>query len=227
LSDARDELVARVERNHAEVRDRIRSAGRDPDEVGIVAVVKGHGDDVVAAAIAAGLTELGDNYANELVAHHDATTGEAVAWHFLGALQRNKLARLATRVDVYESVASSDDAAAVARRAEGARCYVQVEVTGLPGRAGCPLEVAPEVVASARAAGLSVLGLMCVASPEPDRAESEFRAVRLAADALGLAGCSMGMSGDLEAACRAGTTALRLGTALFGPRPPRGHPGLA
>jgi hypothetical protein len=120
---------------------------------------------------------------------------------------------------VYQSVASPRDAELVARHAAAARCYVQVDVSGRSGRAGCAPAATPSVVAAAREAGLVVEGLMCVASPDPGLAAAEFEGLRRAADALGLRGCSMGMSGDLEAACAAGATMVRLGTALFGRRP--------
>jgi PLP dependent protein len=219
VTPARDELVARVTASLAVVRARIASTGRDPRSVTIVAVCKSLGPDAPLAAASAGLKEVGENYATELVAHHDAAAPTPLSWHYLGALQRNKLARLASRVAVYQSVASARDAVLVARHAPSARCYVQVDVTLLPGRAGCPIGEAPSVVAVARDEGLLVEGLMCVASPDPGRAAGQFTELRLAADALGLEGCSMGMSGDLEAACAAGATLVRLGTALFGARP--------
>jgi len=224
---ARDELVARVTANLAVVAQRIASSGRDPSEVTLIAVCKGFGPEAAAAAAAADVRDVGENYAAELVAHHDALAGAPLTWHFLGALQRNKLARLAPRVSVYESVASARDAALVAAHSAGARCYVQVDVSGLPGRAGCAPPDTAEIVAAARGEGLLVEGLMCVASPDPSVAPGEFAALRRSADALGLPGCSMGMSGDLEAACRAGATSVRLGTALFGARPSRPSAALA
>jgi uncharacterized pyridoxal phosphate-containing UPF0001 family protein len=227
VTPARDELVARVTANLAVVHERNASAGRDPSQVTVVAVCKSFGPEAPAAAAAAGLHEVGENYAAELVSHHDALGDADLSWHFLGALQRNKLARLAPRVAVYESLATPREAEGVAAHAPGARCYVQVDVTGRPGRAGCAPGEAPTVVAAARTAGLDVEGLMCVASPDPRAAAAEFAALRRAADALGLPGCSMGMSGDLEAACRAGATVVRLGTALFGARPPRPSATLA
>ena len=227
MSPARDELVARVTANLGAIRERVAATGRDPDEVRVVAVCKSLGPDAPLAALAAGLGDVAENYATELVAHHDAAGDAPLTWHFLGALQRNKLARLSPRVAVYQSVASARDADLVARHAAAARCYVQVDVTGLPGRAGCTPAATPDVVAAARDAGLRVEGLMCVASPDPHLAATEFEGLRRAADALGLEGCSMGMSGDLEAACRAGATLVRLGTALFGPRPSPPSRGLA
>jgi len=232
---ARDELVARVTARLAVVRDRIASAGRDPGTVRVVAVCKAFGADAPAAACAAGIDDVAENYAAELVAHHDAlgdargdVLGDAqLTWHFLGSLQRNKLARLAPRVSVYQSVSSPRDAELLARYAPGARCYVQVDVSGLAGRAGCPPGSEGAIVELAQGRGLVVEGLMCVASPDQAVASREFASLRRSADDLGLDGCSMGMSGDLEAACRAGSTLVRLGTALFGERPSRAATALA
>jgi len=179
---ARDELVARVTARLAVVRDRIASAGRDPGTVRVVAVCKAFGADAPAAACAAGIDDVAENYAAELVAHHDAlgdALGDAqLTWHFLGSLQRNKLARLAPRVSVYQSVGSPRDAELLARYAPGARCYVQVDVSGLAGRAGCPPGSEAAIVELAQGLGLVVEGLMCVASPDPAVASREFASLR-------------------------------------------------
>ncbi len=221
MTSARDELVARVSANLDAIRDRIVTTGRDPSSVSVVAVTKSFGPPAAIAAYEAGLTELAENYADELVASHDALGDAPVRWHYLGALQRNKLARLVPRVAVYESVTSRRDVDVLTARVTKASCFVQVDVTGEPGRAGCRPELAGVVVAAARDAGLAVEGLMCVASRDPGLATSQFAGLRRLADGLELAGCSMGMSGDYEAACRQGATVLRLGTALFGDRPRR------
>ena len=221
MTTARGDLVARVSANLDAVRGRIAATGRDPSGVAIVAVTKSFGPPAAIAAYEAGLTELAENYADELVASHDALGDAPVRWHFLGALQRNKLSRLVTRVAVYESVTSPRDVDVLGARVSTASCFVQVDVTGEPGRAGCRPELAGVVVAAARDAGLVVEGLMCVASRDLGVAAGQFAGLRRLADSLGLAGCSMGMSGDFEAACRSGATMLRLGTALFGDRPRR------
>jgi pyridoxal phosphate enzyme (YggS family) len=218
VTEARDELVARVGANLAAVRDRIAAVGADPAAVRIVAVTKSFGPPAVLAAAAVGLVDVAESYAQELVATHDAVSVE-LAWHFLGALQRNKLAKLAPRVDVYQSVSSVDDAERLARRAPAARCYVEVDVTGEVGRAGCARGAEAGVAAAARDHGLAVEGLMCIASEDPRRAAEQFEWLRAAADRRGLEGCSMGMSGDFELACARGSTMVRLGTSLFGRRP--------
>jgi uncharacterized pyridoxal phosphate-containing UPF0001 family protein len=230
VSDARDDLVARVSRNLEALRLRIASTGRDPAEVAIVAVTKTFPAEAVLAAAAAGLLDVGENYADELVAKRDGLAPVDVAWHFLGRLQRNKLSRLAPVVDVYQTVARDVEATSIARHAPGARCYVQVDVAGIAGetgRNGCPIADAPRVVDAAVGAGLAVEGLMCVAGGDPSGARAQFRSLRAAADALGLPGCSMGMSGDLEIALEEGSTMLRVGTALFGDRLERPDPAVA
>jgi PLP dependent protein len=218
VSDARDEYVARVRSNLEVVHDRVAAAGRDPATITIVAVTKTFGPLAAAAARDVGLRDVGENYASELVATHDALGESPLAWHYLGAIQSNKLARLAPRVAVYQSVSSRTQATAIARRAPGARCYVQVDLSGQATRGGCAPSSLVDVLDAARGAGLSVEGLMCVATADLTAASEEFRRVRRLADDHDLAGCSMGMSNDLEVACRAGSTMLRLGAALFGER---------
>lgn len=210
-----------AERLHS-VRLRIEQAGGDPSAVRVVAVTKGFGPEAVDAARAAGLSDVGENYAGELVAKAAASevvSSPPLRWHFLGAIQRNKVARLAPIVTVWQSVARVEEGERVARFAPGAAVLVEVETTGLPGRNGCPPDGARTLVPRLREAGLDVRGLMTVAAPDPVAARSTFETVRSLADDLGLEERSMGMTDDLEEAVRAGTTMLRIGRALFGERP--------
>jgi PLP dependent protein len=212
-----------AERLHT-VRRRIERAGGDPSAVRVVAVTKGFGPEAVAAARAVGLHDIGENYADELVAKAAAVEGDPslrqpVRWHFLGAIQRNKVARLAPVVGVWQSVSRVEEGARIARFAPGATVLVEVETTGLPGRNGCSPDDVRAFVPRLREAGLDVRGLMTVAAPAPDAAELAFETVRSLADELGLEERSMGMTDDLEAAVRAGTTMVRIGRALFGERP--------
>jgi hypothetical protein len=189
--------------------------------VRVIGVTKGFGPEAVRAAVDAGLTELGENYAAELEAKA-AAAGDAaeVAWHFLGAVQRNKVAQLAPLVGLWQSVARQAEGARIARFAPGARVLVQVETTGLPGRNGCPPEAAGDLVAQLGDLGLDVRGLMTVAAPGEGAATEAFETLARLADRLGLEERSMGMSDDLEAAVAAGSTMVRIGRALFGERPP-------
>jgi uncharacterized pyridoxal phosphate-containing UPF0001 family protein len=211
----------------AAVRARITHAGGDPERIRVIGVTKGFGPDAVRAAVGAGLRDLGENYAAELVAKAGAGGGAGegaggglgVVWHFLGAVQRNKVPSLAPLVGVWQSVAREAEGARIARFAPGAVVMVQVDATGLPGRNGCLPHEVPELVGRLRELGLDVTGLMTVAAPGVAAAEAAFGQVGRLADELGLTERSMGMSDDLEAAVAAGTTMVRIGRALFGARP--------
>jgi PLP dependent protein len=187
----------------------------------VVGVTKGFGPEAVSAARHAGLTDLGENYAAELVEKAVADGDDlGVVWHFLGAVQRNKVAQLAPLVGVWESVARAAEGERIARFAPGARVLVQIETTGLAGRNGCSPEAAGELVARLGDLGLDVGGLMTVAAPGDSAAKEAFGTLARLADRLGLEERSMGMSDDLEAAVAAGSTMVRIGRALFGDRPP-------
>lgn len=203
------------------VRLRIERAGGDPSKVRVVAVTKGFGTDAVRAALDAGLRDVGENYAAELVAKASGAVPDGVVWHFLGAVQRNKVAQLAPIVGVWQSVAREAEGARIARFAPGARVLAEVETTGLPGRNGCSPPQVGALVARLRDLGLDVRGLMTVAAPGAAAAQAAFESVGRLADQLGLEERSMGMTDDLEAAVAAGTTMVRVGRALFGDRPPR------
>jgi pyridoxal phosphate enzyme (YggS family) len=212
---------------------RIERAGGNPERIRVVGVTKGFGPDAVAAALGAGLGDIGENYAAELVekaglvTHPQSSAGDPV-WHFLGAVQRNKVAALAPIVGLWQSVARVTEGERIARFASGAAVMVQVDTTELPGRNGCPPSEVADLVGRLATLGLDVVGLMTVAAPGPPAvARSSFDLVAHLADDLGLEERSMGMSDDLEAAVAAGTTMVRIGKALFGERPPRHGEGAA
>jgi PLP dependent protein len=204
------------------VRRRIDSAGRDPDDVRIVAVTKSFGVDAVRGALEAGLADIGENYAQELVAKAEAlasAAGPAPRWHFVGQLQRNKVRTVAPLVDLYQSVDRPSLGEEIAKRAHAAAVLVQVNLTDDPSRGGCQPAEALGLVRELGDLGLDVRGLMAVAPlGPPGVARQAFRTVRDLADRAGLPERSYGMSDDLEDAVAEGTTMLRLGTALFGPR---------
>lgn len=203
----------------AAVRARIAGAGGE-GRVRLVAVTKGFGPEVVAAAVAAGVEDVGESYAQELVAK--AAEVDAPRWHFVGRLQANKVRALAGTVDLWQSVDRPRLVDEVARRAPGARVLVQVDVTGEPSKGGCPPAEVPALVERAASAGLAPRGLMAVGPlGPPEAARPGFRVLVRLADELGLEERSIGMSGDLEVAVEEGATMVRVGTALFGPRPPR------
>jgi pyridoxal phosphate enzyme (YggS family) len=201
-----------------EVRGRIAGAGGTG--VRIVAVTKGFGPDAVEAAVAAGCRDIGENYAQELVAKLAAVRGPSPVVHFIGHLQTNKIRQLAPVVDVWQSVDRLDAVEALGRRAAPkATVLVQVNVAGQPQQGGCEPDDAGSIVEAGIDAGLEVVGLMAIGDPAgAAAARPGFKRLRRLVDDLGLPECSMGMSGDLEVAVEEGSTMVRVGTALFGPR---------
>jgi len=205
--------------NLSAVRRRIERAGGDPDAITIVAVTKGQPVEACLAAVAAGLTVLGENRVQEALAKMDEVPG--ARWHLVGHLQGNK-ARHAPRFALVQSLDSTRLAEALAARGRVA-ALLEVNVSREARKSG----VAPETAVAAASAvdGLVDLrGLMAMgpASGDPRPAFAELRRLREQAEQrLGrpLPVLSMGMSGDLEAAVAEGTTMVRVGQALFGPRP--------
>ena len=222
-SSASDELIERVAANLAVVEGRIASTGRARASVRIVAVTKTFPASVVRAAAALGLDTFGENYVDELEVKHRESADLALRWHFLGSLQSNKIARIATACDVVCGVTRVKELERLAALRPGMALYVEVDHTGEAQRHGvAPEQVAP-LVGRARELELDVRGLMTVAPLDALGARRAFSATVALADDLGLRERSMGMSDDLEAALECGTTEVRLGRALFGPREaPRG-----
>jgi pyridoxal phosphate enzyme (YggS family) len=214
-------LLARIVANLATVHDRIAAVGRD--DVRVVGITKRHPVEVVRAAVAAGLSDLGENYAQELAGKAAETADLDIRWHFVGQLQSNKVRLLAPHVALYQTVDRPSVVAELARRAPGAAVLVQVDLAGIAGRGGCRWDEVDGLVGAAAAGDLDVAGLMGVAPP-PDgpggRAAVRDAFARLAAvqRELGLRELSIGMTADLDEALAAGATMVRLGTALFGLR---------
>jgi PLP dependent protein len=210
----------------ADVRARIaaaaRAAGRDPAEVRLVAACKTVPVDGVVEAVAAGVTDLGENRAQELVAKGPevearVAPGRAPAWHFLGALQRNKVRALAPWVTCWHTVDRVELGPVLARHAPGARVLVEVNLAGEHQKAGCAPDDAAALVDALREAGLDVAGLMTV-PPHGDDPRPWFGMLRGLATQLDLSELSMGMTDDFEDAIAEGATIVRVGRALFGPR---------
>jgi len=217
-SFANEELRAHVESNLARVRERIMATGRALDSVRIVAVTKTFGLDCVAAARDLGLTTVGENYVDELVEKRGTVGDSGLTWHYLGALQTNKIAKVVKVADVLCGVSRTKEVEKIAHESPGHRIYVQVDYTERERRNGVLASEAPALVDHARSLGLLVLGLMTVPDPAPVATENAFRALVDLADELEIPERSMGMTNDVELACSLGTTEIRLGRALFGER---------
>ncbi len=219
----REEPAGTIADRLAAIHERIRRAGGT--DVLVVGVAKGHPIGQVEAALAAGLTTVGESYVQELVGKYPsgwAAQGDAaVEMQFIGHLQTNKVRALAGRVDLVASVDRPALVAELARRLPGSRVLVQPNLTGEASKTGCRPEDLDGLVESCQDAGLVVDGLMTIgpASGEGRETRRVFAALRRSVDRLGLRHCSMGMSDDLEIAVGEGSTQVRIGTALFGPRP--------
>lgn len=213
-----------VARRASALRERVDrlAAGR---EVEIIAVTKGFGVDAPRAALACGFTRLGENYAQELLAKDgELTTAERalVEWHFLGRLQRNKIRALESVVGVWQSIDRRELVDELAKRVSGAAVMIQANLSGEPQKGGALLEDVPALVEHARDVGLEVRGLMGVGpAGDPAGTRTGFRALVSLADRLEVSERSIGMSDDLEVAIEEGATVVRVGSALFGPRPGR------
>ena len=215
-----------------EVREKVDAAvarGGHGQTVKIVAVTKTHGPEAVLAAVAAGLTDVGENRVQEAVQKQDALRDVRVEWHLIGTLQRNKARHAAGRFALIHSVDRVDLAAELDRRVpDGARqsVLVQVNCSDEPQKGGVEPEGLPALLeAMAGLSRLEVRGLMTMSALTDDGAEQRraFRRLRELRDAGVRAGhalpeLSMGMSGDFPVAVEEGATMIRLGTVLFGAR---------
>ena len=228
------------------VRERIdaaaRAAGRDPASVRLLAVSKTWPAEDVRALAALGQRHFAENRVQELtgkaLALADDPGADALRWHLVGQLQRNKAAAVVRLGATVHSVDRASLAEALSRAADRADrridVYVQVDLGGPEGRLGSrggavPADVPALADVVAAAPGLRLLGLMAVAprgeEPGPAFARLAALTARVQADHPAAVETSAGMSGDLEAAVAAGATVVRVGTALFGSRPLTSGPG--
>ena len=230
-------MAGRLEAVRERVRRACQRAGRQPDEVTLVGVTKKFPVDVIAAARQAGLRDFGENRAQELVEKAVALPGVIqggdIRWHMVGHLQRNKARDVVACADVFHALESLRLAAELDRRAAQAGrtlpCFVQVNVSGEASKFGLdPGDVLDMLNRLAAYEHLHLVGLMTLAAPvaDPEDVRPQFRRLRQVFEAYNQAGSrqpmsflSMGMSGDYEVAIEEGATHVRLGTALFGPRP--------
>lgn len=212
---------AEIQSRLSEILQRIDAAGGvigGPDGVKVVAVTKTFSSQVIDNAVAAGLLALGENYAQELQKKASVASKD-VRWHFIGALQTNKVRKISQYVSLWQTVDRAPLAIELAKRAPGAEILIQVNTTGEEQKSGvAPAEV-PKLMNLAQELGLVVSGVMTIgptgAQEDPRPA---FSLCRSLADELDLKVVSMGMSGDYELAVAEGSTMVRIGSGLFGHR---------
>ncbi len=221
--------------NLAQVKGRVREAaqrhGRDPTAITLLAVSKMQSPQAVDEAAQAGQRDFGENYVQEALDKQIAVTNPALIWHFIGAIQSNKTGAIAENFAWVHSI----DRLKIAQRLSAQRrldapplnVCIEVNVSGEASKSG----VLPEAAAAfaeqvAALPQLRLRGLMAIPAPSSDvqQQHAAFAQVRVLFNALNQRGLnldtlSMGMSGDLEAAIAEGATIVRVGTAIFGPRP--------
>jgi pyridoxal phosphate enzyme (YggS family) len=221
-------IAANIESLRSRIAVAAGRAGRDASAVRLVgasAMSKGVSNDMVLAALDAGLRDFGENYVQE-AQQRIAELGERAAearWHFIGHLQSNKAGVAVRLFDTVESVDSLKLAQALSRRAEKPlRVLLEVNVSGEASKHGLePPAVAATVEAAGGLPNIDLVGLMTMA-PEVDDVEQTrpvFRTLRELAEANGLRELSMGMTNDFEVAVEEGATMVRIGRALFAGRP--------
>lgn len=209
----------------ANLRERVEAqtiaAQRAPGSVTILGVTKTQPREAVLAAIAAGLTDVGENYLQE--ARTKFTGLSAVRTHFIGHVQTNKAKAIAALFDVVQSVDRLESGLALAKAAQATgkplRALVQINISPAE-RFGIPPADAPALARRLRDAGLVIDGVMAI-GPLAGSVDDAFALAAQTFANVGGSTLSLGMSGDWERAIAHGSTMIRLGTAIFGPRPAR------
>lgn len=228
-----EEKVAQVKANIAAA---AREVGRDPSEITLVAATKVQTSDTIRQAIAAGVTICGENRVQEMTAHLDDDAYAGAALHFIGHLQTNKVKQVVGRVDLIESVGSEHLLDAI--EAQAAKLdlvqdiLLEINIGGEESKSGISPEELPALAQKAAACPhVNLRGLMAIppVAEGPDGNRPFFAKMRqlfvdisskMSDNGTTIDCLSMGMSGDYEDAVREGATLVRVGTALFGPRPP-------
>lgn len=220
-------LAEAIRRVRARIAEAARRAGRDPAEIGLVAVTKGIGADRVRAAATAGIKCIGESRVQEAMAKAAELADLGLEWHHIGHLQRNKVPQAVGRFAVLHGVDSTPLLEALSDQAVRCgirqRVLLQVNVDRDPAKHGFdPETLEPALDKATGLAGIVVEGLMTIPaySPDPEAVRPAFRHLRELRDrvAPGLKELSMGMTGDFEVAVEEGATLVRVGTGIFGSR---------
>ena len=205
------------------IRHGAKKSGRDPDSVALIAVSKTYDGEAVAPFIRAGQRIFGENRVEEagkkfpqLIEHYGP-----LELHLVGQLQSNKANDAVGLFDAIHSVDRESLIAAIARGSDRygkrPRWFIQVNIGEEPQKGGCPVTGLVTLLKAATVAGLDIAGLMAI-PPGGVEAAPYFALLAKLADDFGLAGLSIGMSGDYGTAIMLGATHVRIGSALFGER---------
>ena len=215
---------------HHLIHEAARRGGRDPNEIRLVAVAKGQPVENVIEAVAAGVTDIGENYAQELLAHGGAGLKPAPTWHFIGHLQRNKVKQIIDKVDLIHSVDSIELSQEIDRRAAALgkiqAVLIEVNLEGEVSKTGVSPSEAKELARKIlELKNVELRGWMTIPPflPDPEAVRPYFRRLREIRDEIRkeiryASDLSMGMTHDFEIAVEEGATIVRIGTGVFGER---------
>lgn len=209
---------------HSRIEKSVRIANRKASDVTLIAVAKTRSGDEIRPLLEAGHRVFGENRVQEAAEKWPALKAEYpdIELHMIGQLQSNKAADAVALFDYIHSVDRRSLVKALAKEMERQDrrlpCFLQVNIGEESQKGGCAIKAVPELLDQARQAGINVTGLMAV-PPEGTNAMPYFALLAKLARDNDLDGLSMGMSGDFEPAIKLGATHIRVGTALFGPRP--------
>jgi PLP dependent protein len=220
------EVAARLQQIRARIEVAARAVDRDPGAVTLVAACKAQPEARIQAALDAGQRTFGENYVQEALARWSSLRRDYpdLRLHMIGPIQTNKARDVVAWFDVIETLDRPKLARALAkemsRQDRKVPCFVQVNTGEEPQKAGVRPDETDGFVAECSGLGLDVAGLMAI-PPEDEEPSLHFALLAKIAARNGLARLSMGMSADFEIAVQFGATHVRVGSALFGARPPR------
>ncbi len=213
-------LRERLEQVEQRIENAVRRAGRARSDISLIAVTKKFSAEVIREAYAVGLRRFGENYVQELAEKHLILAD--AEFHFIGHLQSNKAKLAAELFQVIETVDSEKLARRLDQTGHPLEVMIEVKLSEEEAKAGAAPDLLPALIDAIRGcANLRLTGLMTMPpwSDNPEETRPYFRRLAELGRAHGLPKLSMGMSHDLEAAIEEGATHIRVGTALFGPRP--------
>ncbi len=230
-------LADRLRTLRGQIARAAQDSGRDPADITLVAAAKTMPPEAIRLAVAAGVDAVGENRVQELCEKDACGAYEGVPLHFIGHLQKNKVARVVGRADLIHSVDSAALAEAIETRAAGLNLVqsvlLQVNIAGESTKGGfSPAEIFEALKTLSALRHIAIEGLMCIPPPvglggdiqyfvDMHQLYIDIRQKNM--DNISMKILSMGMSDDFEQAIRAGATMVRIGSALFGPRAPAGQ----
>ncbi|MCH2108822.1 MAG: YggS family pyridoxal phosphate-dependent enzyme [Polyangiaceae bacterium] len=233
-----EEIASNLQQQRQRIKDAATRAGRDPTDIRLIAVSKYQPADAIEAAYQAGHRDFGENYAQEIVQKSlELSHLKDLRFHMIGHLQTNKVKKIISKFNAIHTVSSLKLVEELNRRSAISQSdkaqaplavMIEVNLSGEPQKKGCQAKDAATLVAAIQASpALQLSGLMTMpaAHPDPEASRPIFEELTRLRDQLGgrqsLPRLSMGMSRDAEVAIACGSTDLRIGTAIFGSRPPR------